>query len=283
MSILTGKCDLYDTLSMCKLRTPEGSDKKEDLDKARYLVSDIMECFNIFKKKTNGVIYQHKKVNVTLNNQDYVASNCNMFEIIKHTELVDNKKQSGPKEKITYTYKYWFNEYTLKELNKKGVYIEYPIYFNTLLELLPYFPYIVTYSASDTDTMHIVISNESYIEELRNSAIQWGTSNNENSYYSARKRYADLYRDIVLEYFNPAGREQVEKVTFSKNDDKYIGKVSFPIDDNFDLDYHFDGESKPHWTSPKIYDRDKGLVEMSKDDYEYYLGDTVDIHYIKKI
>ena len=82
MSWASGKCDLFNHLSFCKMRTIDGSDKKEDLDKARVLYSDEMECFKIFKQRTGGVLHQHKRIEVTEHNQDFVAKKCGNFEII---------------------------------------------------------------------------------------------------------------------------------------------------------------------------------------------------------
>ena len=56
MSRFSGKCDLFDHMCMEKHRTKDGSDKKEDLEKASVLYSDPVECFEIFKKKTGGVL-----------------------------------------------------------------------------------------------------------------------------------------------------------------------------------------------------------------------------------
>ena len=122
MSIYSGKCDLADHLSMMKHRTKDGSDKKEDLEKASVLYSDEMECFKIFKERTDGKIYQHKTITVTPWNYDEVERLTNgVFKAIPHTEVVADKRlKSGQREKTTYTYEYWGHEYkTLKELNKQ--------------------------------------------------------------------------------------------------------------------------------------------------------------------
>ena len=120
MSRWSGKCDLYDTIMMLHHRTKDGSDKKEDLDKASVLYSDELECFNEFKEKTGGVIHQHQKIKVTLLNQELVEKKCKSFKIIKHTKEVEDKRFKETKRTDTYyTYEYWGKEYKdLKELNK---------------------------------------------------------------------------------------------------------------------------------------------------------------------
>lgn len=277
MSILTGKCDLYDHISMQKHRTKDGSDKKEDLEQARVYYSDIMECFNVFKARTDGVIYQHKKVKVSEYNQDMVAELCPFFEIIEHKEIKEDKrKKSDKKETITYTYNYWGKEYTLKELNKKGVWISVPIKFNTLLELLPYFGYIVSSMCSYDGKETVYISSTNYAEEHQNEALEYGGEYALDIVSQYNQQLASLYQDVVNKYFCPFGRDRYDTVNFDENG---IGYVSSPIDPNFKIAWMI---QKPHWTSPKILDADKGMIQMSKEDLTTYLGNICDVFYVEK-
>ena len=152
MSIWSGKCDLADHISMMKHRTKDGSDKKEDLDKARVLYSDDMECFEIFKKRTGGVIYQQVKLELTKFNID------KEIEINEHLEKFVNENGKT-------IYKYYGQEFkTLKSLNKYGYYIKKEIHFQTLLDIIPYYPYIVTICCSNEGKETVVISSESFVE-----------------------------------------------------------------------------------------------------------------------
>ena len=37
-----------------------------------------------------------------------------------------------------------------------------------------------------------------------------------------------------------------------------------------------------HWTSPKVIDYDQGIIEMSKQDYESFIGNKVMVKYVKQ-
>ena len=244
------------------------------------LTSDIMECFEIFKKKTGGVIYQHKKVKVSEWNQDFIEKYWEWFKVIEHKETKEDKRvKSGVKEKVTYTYEYWGKEYTLKEINKKGVYLKVPIYFDNLVELLPYFGYIVSFMCAGGDKEEVVISNQNYIDELSDDFLESGC----DSAFRIKSRYnkdlANLYRSVILEYFNPIGKERVETITFDENG---VGKVSRPIDPNFKVDWILE-KGTNHWTSPKVIDAQEGIIEMSSQDLEMYLGNVCDVYYVEKL
>lgn len=159
MSKFSGKCDLYDHMMMKKL-TPS-------VDNPNLLVSDEYECFNIFKERTGGVIYQSKQVQVTEYNKELIAEYCPYFsyEIVK----LNGKKKSRCK------YKLFDKISTLKEINQNGgVFVNIPIYFESIFDLIPYYPYIVSSSCSTNDSEHIVISNQSYPESRLNEMLANG-------------------------------------------------------------------------------------------------------------
>lgn len=147
------------------------------------------------------------------------------------------------------------------------------ILFDTLLDLIPYYPYIVTMGAKNGSDMTVFITSESYVDTMENECLKNGTS---NKYYNRLK--ADLqnhYREVISRYYNEAGRRVSEIVFFSKGK----GITNFPIDDRFEVRFITE---KPHWTGPKIDNADKGEISMSEADYNYYLGDSVVISYVKK-
>ena len=167
MSCVSGKADLLDHISgLGGWYDKDGNPVKFGQDNVKVYYSDIMQDFEAFKKRTKGVIYQHVKVKVDEWNQDYVKSHCKGFDFTKHTESINDKRcKSGKKEKYYYKYIYYGKEYNLKELNKHGVYITKDIHFNTILDLIPYFPYLVTASLYNGDTCIVCISSESYVEK----------------------------------------------------------------------------------------------------------------------
>ena len=280
MSRFSGKCDLADHIFSEKFRTKDGSDNPDDLMKSGVLYSDPMECFEIFKRNTGGVLHQHKRIKkVTVYNQDFIAEHCPQFEIIKNkVEVTDKRAKCGTRIDTAYTYKYWGKEYTAKELSKKGVYITVDIRFKTLLDLIPYLPYVVSECCYSDGLEQVYISDESYVEEEADDMIQFG---HEYDTYHYRHELANFYKDCVLRYFNSEGRECVEEVVF--DEETRLGKVSSPIDENFDLEWRWeDGEQRLHWTSPKVVDAEKGIIEISQEDLKAYLGNKMLVYYVKK-
>lgn len=271
MSQFSGKCDLFDHMSGTGgWFDKDGNPVKIGDPDVHVLYSDEMLDFIAFKKETGGVIHQHKKVKVSTWNQDEVAKRCPGLEIIPHQE------QKGKYTKTTYTYKYYDKEYTLKELNKKGVYVTIDIHFNTLLDLIPYYPYIVSMAAHSNGKATIYISQRPFpIEEMEDSLENGGTGFDYWQYYA--KKLQDHYKEIVLRYYNPEGYEHVEEVEFDENG---IGKVSCPVDDQFDVEWRWqDGKMHTHWTSPKIEDVDQGLIKMHENDLKM-LGNKMLVYYV---
>lgn len=276
MSIYSGKCDFFNHLNgQGGWFDKNGKPVKMGDPDVHVYYSDEMLDFLAFKKRTGGVIYQHKHLKVDEFNQEFIAKKCPQFKVIKHVNKVEDKRsKSGYKEKITYTYEYYGKEYTLKEINKKGIYITVDIHFNTLLDLIPYYPYIVSIAVSSGDKEKVYISNESFVESEYNEHLQHGWESNLNAYY--REKLQNHYRDVVLRYFNPKGREVREELHF---DEKRQAHTDFEIDPNFEVEWYFEGGKKSHWTSPKIIDNH--TIEISEEDYKYYLGHTVKVFYVR--
>ena len=228
--------------------------------------SDEYRDFLAFKKLTGGVIHQHRKLKVTPWNHEEATKLCPELEII------EQPAQPGKRKKV-YTYKYYGKEYTEKELNKRGVWITVDIHFDTLLDLIPYYPYIVSMSCGGT----VYISQESFVDEELDDHLEHGWYSDFWQHY--KKELQDHYRQIVLTYFNPEGREYVEEVEFDENG---VGKVSKAIDENFELEWRWeDGKKHSHWTSPKIKDVEKGLIQMSKEDLNNYIGKKALVYYVE--
>ena len=278
MSLFSGKCDLYDTIMMQHLRCKNGSDKKEDLDKARVYYSDELECFNEFKKKTGGVIYQHQEIKVTEQNQSLIEKKCSNFKVIEHIREVEDKRYKDNKKKeTTYTYEYYGKEYSLKELNKKGVYITKEIHFNTILDIIPYYPYIVTTMCSNNDKLKIFISQESFVDNEERKLLNAGYESTMYEYY--KKELQKHYIDVVQKYYTPKQENIIfELVKF--NDDR-IGKTQYPIDDRFEVKWFFKDKTISHWDDPKVIDYKEGLIEISYQDYTDFIGTECYVKYCK--
>lgn len=280
MSIYSGKCDLYDHIAgLGGWYNKDGKPVKFSDPDVHVFYSDEYRDFLEFKKRTNGTMYQHKKVKITEWNQDEVAKKNDCFKVIEHKEIVTDKRlKEGQKEKITYTYEYFGREYkSLKEINKHGVYVTMEIHFETLLDLIPYYPYLVSMSASSDGRETVYLSQESFVDSERDEHYEHGFF---SEYWEHYKRdLQDHYRDIVLTYFNPEGRQHVEIITFDENRRGYTSK---PIDTNFRVMWDFgEGPAKNHWTSPKVINAETGEIEISEEDYNSYLGHTASVYYVE--
>lgn len=281
MSIFSGKCDVFDTMSGCAgYYLKDGTPVKMGEGSGPYY-SDEYQDFLEFKRRTGGVLHQHKVLKVTPWNQDEAVKFCPELEVIEHKKIVPDKRQkSGQREDIYYTYKYWGKEYTLKELNKHKVYITIDIHFDTLLDLIPYYPYIVSMSYSSNDKQIVYISSQSFVDEEVDDHLEHGSYFDYWQHY--KKKLQEHYQEVVLRYYNPTGREVKENITFMKETaedgtEKYIGRTLYPMDENFEPKWT---TNKSRWTSPKMIDEHR--IEMSKEDFENFLGATQEVYYVEK-
>lgn len=275
MSKFSGKCDLCDTISgMGGWYDRDGNPAKIG-DGVGALYSDELQDFIVFKKKTKGIIYQHLPIKVTLFNQDLVADKNEHFKVITHIkEIPDKRYKSGKREKKYFTYEYFGKEYkTLTKLNKENISITKEIHFETLLDIIPYYPYITSSICSTADSMTVFITEQSYIDIQEASLLQYGYFSTVWNHY--RELLQDHYRKVVLNYFNPTGREHVEKVFFDKNTRQ--GKVKYNIDTNFPVEWNFIRPSG-YWTCPKIIK--DNIIEISEPDLEVFLGQGVEVKYV---
>lgn len=278
MSIYSGKFDLCDfIMGIAGWYDKDGNPAKIGEGSGAYY-SDEYRDFLEFKKRTGGVLHQHKVLTIKPWNHDKAIKLCPELEVIEHKKTVPDKRQkSGHREEVYYTYKYWGKEYTLKELNKRKVYITIDIHFDTLLDLIPYYPYIVSMSCSNDGKQTVYISGQSFVDEEVDDDLEHGWYSDFWQHY--KKKLQEHYQEIVLRYYNPAGREHIEEVEF--NEDR-VGKVSKPIDENFKPEWREQSDTvKCHWTSPKVINAEDGLIQISKEDYEYYIGKKALIYYVE--
>jgi len=275
MSMFSGKCDLCDhIMGMGGWYDRDGNPVKIGDPDVRAYYSDEYRDFLAFRKQTGGVIHQYKKIKVTNWNYEEVEKLCPQFKAIKHTRIVPDKRQkSGQREETYYTYKYYDKEYSLKEINKKGVYFTVNIEFNTLLDLIPYYPYIVCMSCGS----EVVISNQSYVDEAVEDALEAGYFPTMWRYY--KKALQDHYREIVLRYYDPTGYECEEEVEFDPK--TFTGQVSSPIDDQFRITWILSTGSTLYWVGPKIIDADHGVIKIHEVDFKRF-GGKAKVYYVKQ-
>lgn len=283
MSRFSGKCDLYDHISgMGGWYDKDGNPVKFGQEGVVAYYSDELQDFREFKRRTGGVIYQQKYVKkIDEHNQDFITSRCKAFKIIKHVDKVtDKRKKDGYREDVSYTYEYWGKEYTQKEINKRGVYITVEIHFDTLLDIIKYYPYIVSACCSDEDKMTVYISNKSFVEEEYESHLQYGWDSGMKAIYD--KELAEHYLEVVREYYikDLDERETFISVAdgFDYEDDKYVYfKTKYRIDDLHKAEWSFsDNVMRTHWNDPKIVD--SHTIKIDKANLRYMEDAIKDEH-----
>lgn len=273
---ICGKYDLYDHICMKKMHHLDPDNPNSPL------VSDIMECFDVFKEETGGVIYQSVKTEVNTFNQHLIEKKCNGFKVLTHKEIEDDKRyKNNTRETISYTYEYYGKEYkTLKELNKKGVYIDKEIKFDNIVELIPYFPYIIAASGYSNGKEYIHISSESYMDKRYKEDIRYGDDGDYwNHYY--RKTLADITKDIILKYFSDYKERTIkEEVEVIKEDDKYVIHTSKDIDYNFEAKVDEDNKDKIvcYSLTPKYID--KNTLDVSDTYFDIEKRDKIVVKYV---
>ena len=210
MSVYSGKCDLFDLIAgKGGWFDKDGNPVKFGDPDVHVYYSDEWLDFLAFKKQTGGVLHQHRKMTLTPWNHEDVKKLCPHFDYQEHIRIVPDKRaKNGQREEKYLTYTYYDKEYTLKELNKKGIWVTIDIHFDTLLDLIPYYPYIVSTACAGT----VYISSQSYVDRNLEDQLETG-------WYSAfwqhyKKKLQDHYREVVLKYYNP----QSKKAELDKNE-----------------------------------------------------------------
>ena len=188
MSRFSGKCDLCDHISM-----------EKTYDKGSYLESNEDECFEIFKQKTGGVIYQLIPLKLTSCNIDAEIKKVNDEKVLSkiiHKEVHSDKRtKSGTREVVFHTYMYHGKE--VKSLSEIDDYCtKKEIHFDTLLDLIPYYPYIIVIAYSSKDHEEIIISNKSYIDQQEEMYLKYGHNS----------KLVDMYREDLKEHYLEVAR-----------------------------------------------------------------------------
>ena len=275
MSQLSGKCDLLDAIfGMGGYYNASTKEPVEFGDEdCRCYTSDLLQDFEAFKKQTNGVIYQHKRIELQSWFRDeqfnFIKEHCKGFDFTHLSE-------EGKSVKISdYNFTYFDKQYSFRELKKKGVWIEAPIHFNTLLDLLPYLSHIVSCGGFH----HYVITDESYVDEHRNESI-CDFAHDDIMFNHYKKDLADLYMKVCQNYFLYKLEERKmfnyidDGVTETDELGNYLIHTTYPIDYMHDLEYVWDDkQSHCHWTSPKMID--EHTIMIDKADYEQFLRDDI--------
>lgn len=268
MSRWSGKADLADHIMMEKM-----------YEKDNHYESDEMECFEIFKKKTGGKIYQSKRVKVDVFNRDYIASKCPQFKYEESTITVsDARSKSGESKRKVTKYYYFGKEMSLANINKTGVYIEEAIPFKTIFDIIPFYPHIIIAASISKDTEHVVISEKSHVDTMFEDFFTPNTTDIQTRYrQELQNHYAELFKTYYAKDF--ASRIRTEII---KPDETGICELQHIIDTNFEINYNI---NKPHWTGIEYIEGNK--VKVHENDLKCYLvedfsNNSVSITYVSK-
>lgn len=197
MSRFSGKCDIYDLIySSC--RSNDWEMKKT--------------AFEIFKEETGGKLYQNLTVELNAWNLDKEIEYINRPEYLsKEVEVIqvpDKRCKSGFKTKEKVFVKYLGELIPLESKPKICVYKV--IYFEDMIDLVPYYPYIVSsygrYVKNGKIVCRVTISKESYLD---------------NKYLDNRKLGGDI---SYLEQYRKNLKEELINTVLELNKDSTIKK-----------------------------------------------------------
>lgn len=206
--------------------------------------NDLLENFNEFKKRTGGKLYQCIKVKIepTLDCLSFVKEHCPGFDFIPHTTLIKDKRYKNQvRPEILFTYKYFnkiFN--SEKEVNKYGIWLYFTIYFDTIFDLLPYFPYEITSLCYNDKHTDIVIAQTSGVENEKLDFFSKGIEC-EGNYYSYRQKLSKLYRDVFVKYYSDY-KERTFRGNVAAKDNQIT--LDLPLDTFFDAKLYTDNTKK---------------------------------------
>lgn len=277
MSMFSGKCDLYDHIML-----------EKTYDMGGYCASDELECFEIFKGRTGGVIYQNRAITVSEDNLDYVKNHCYGFEYsCINIQKEDKRYKSGFKNTKQYTFSYRGKEFSsLADLNKEHIVVQFEIKFDTLLDIVPYYPYLVSSCVRDQDHEVVIITQQSYVDRRVDEQLAFGSIPTTMAAYY-KKQLQDHYLAVCKNYFlyNYEKRVHTEPIVVDANTG--IGETSKDIDPMHELTFVWkDARRNGHyWSAPAYIEGNK--YRISDHDLRFYLtksikNDEVFIQYVEK-
>jgi len=277
MSKFSGKSDLADYIAgMGGWYDQDSNPVKFGQDHVNVYYSDEMKDFDAFKKKTGGVLHQHYRIKVDEHNFKFVKEHCPKFDYYEEKNLAKDKRtKSGEREIKYYRFKYWGQEYSsFKEINKRGVYITTEIHFNTILDLIKYYPYIVTAACGG----EVFISNHSCVDKTHEENLQYGHEGLKKYYdEELAKHYFEICRDYLC--YKLEERTKIIPINYltkklEADSNYYLFVGPDKIDYNHPIEYvRKNGKNYLFWSQPKYYDN--SIIELSVQDVENFLKEDI--------
>ena len=274
MSCFSSKCDLFDHVYA------GSSNWKEYFD-----------AFEAFKKKTGGKLYQERKVLVSDYNLDDICA-INPQLSYSDVKVVKTNKKGESKEIIERHFFYWDREYeSLKKLNKKGVYVRIEIPFENVLDLIPYYPYVIACDYWSNDEEFVVLAQQSFPDSEIEDRLEggWFKKGSIDFQFHYKHELAEHYREVIEELNRDLRLRwcqiNLRDVPMAKEGDWYLIHTENDIDLNQPVEWFFPGGVKTHWTSPKY--RDVRTIAVSVQDVDEYLKDAIEnngvrVRYVKR-
>lgn len=178
MSRFSGACDLYDHIMMENLRMGAGQECQVGGDS----LEEEIKCFEKFKKNTGGIIYQPFELEL---------NEANIEEELKRAnQVILSRDPDG-------VYHYLNRKFrTLRDLNKEGYHTSREIKFKDILDIIPYYPYVIGVASCSPDKEYIQIAKKSETEKSYLSSRQYGLE------FPAMELYRDAlkkhYKEVIL-------------------------------------------------------------------------------------
>ena len=260
MSRYSGRCDVYDDV----FRGVSGW-------------GEYFQAFEKFKEATRGVLHQERKVLVSEDNLDYV---CKLNPHLTYSNVTVEKtgKDGSKKEALERHYIYWDKEYaSLKALNKKGVYVMIDIPFENVLDLVPYYPYVIAAQYWSEGTELVILANESEPDHEIEDRLEsgWLHEGSIDFMFHYKHELQEHYREVVTE-LNDGLEGRTHRIILSpidepeKRDGGYVFGTNFEIDANQPVEWLPNEIPMPrHWTSPKRLSAHE--IWVSAEDLDEYL------------
>lgn len=266
MSRFSGVCDLYDCMML------QGKDE--------------MESFLDFKRRTGGVMYQFRRIDLPhLEAALMVASNPrNGLKAVERVERKkDGRRKDGFREEVNYSFEYQGRRYAdWQSLNEAGVRAQYEIRFSTLLDLIPYYPYECS-MASSPDSLHVDLAEKSELDRMRDSDVCNGRL---GATYATEclHRLQWHYEEAVNKYYDPKGRTETREFEIEHSSESPTVDVRVE-DASLDPDWEVKVKRDRHeWimSAPKIANAKMGIIDVTNVwPGELKDGDRITLTYVK--
>jgi hypothetical protein len=227
-------------------------------------------------------LHQERKVLVTESNLDDICKINIQLSYSNHTIEKQNAK-GEIKEVLQKSYRYWDKEYdSLKKLNKHGVYVMIDIPFETIFDLIPYYPYVIACHYWSKEKEMVILAHDSFVDETIDERLASGWFNEDSISFQwhYKQELAEHTHEVAKELDkNLASRYDVinlHSTQLTKDGEYYLVKTDYPVDYNHKIDWldaSMEKHQHTHWTSPAY--RDINTIALNEKDIEGYMKDDI--------